>query len=54
MNVSYATLRSARRRKLTITVERDRSVVVHAPEGYSDDKIRKVVELEPIDIMVDS
>lgn len=44
MNVSYATLRSARRRKLTITVERDRSVVVHAPEEYSDDKIRKVVE----------
>ena len=29
---------------MTITVERDRSVVVHAPEGISDEKIRQVVE----------
>lgn len=43
MKVSYATQRSARRRRLTITVERDRSIVVHAPEGISDEKIRKVV-----------
>jgi hypothetical protein len=29
---------------VTITVERDRSVVVHAPEGTSDERIRQVVE----------
>ena len=29
---------------MTITVERDRSVVVHAPEGTSDERIRQVVE----------
>lgn len=44
MDLSYKILRSAKRRKLTITVERDRTVVVHAPEGISDEKIRQVVE----------
>ena len=44
MKLSYTTQRSTKRRKLTITVERDRSVVVHAPQGISDDKIQKVVE----------
>ncbi len=44
MKVSYTTQRSTKRRKLTITVERDRSVVVHAPVGISDDRIQKVVE----------
>lgn len=29
---------------MTITVERDRSVVVHAPEGTSDERILQVVE----------
>ena len=43
MKVSYATQRSTRRRRLTITVERDRSIVVHVPERISDEKIRKVV-----------
>jgi predicted metal-dependent hydrolase len=42
--LSYKTQRSTRRRKLTITVEKDRSVVVHVPEGVSDEKIRQVVE----------
>jgi predicted metal-dependent hydrolase len=42
--LEYAIQRSAKRRQLTITVERDRSVVVHAPEGLADDKIRRVVE----------
>jgi len=32
------------RKTLTITVERDRSIVVSAPEGTSLDKIRQVVE----------
>jgi len=44
MDLAYIIKRSAKRRKLTITVERDRSVVVHAPEGMSEDKIREVVE----------
>ena len=44
MVLEYTVQRSAKRRNLTITVERDRSVVVHAPEGISDVKIRQVVE----------
>ncbi len=44
MVLAYTIKRSAKRRKLTITVERDCSVVVHAPEGMSEDKIRQVVE----------
>jgi predicted metal-dependent hydrolase len=44
MELAYTIQRSNRRRKLTITVERDRSVVVHAPQGLSDDKIQQVVE----------
>ena len=44
MELAYTIQRSAKRRKLTITVERDRSVVVHAPEGMSEEKIRQVVE----------
>ena len=44
MDLVYTIKRSTKRRKLTISVERDRSVVVHAPEGMSDEKIRQVVE----------
>jgi len=44
MNLDYTINRSPKRRKLTITVERDRSVVVHAPEGTPEEKIRQVVE----------
>ena len=44
MELTYTIQRSAKRRKLTITVERDRSVVVHAPESTSDEKIEQVVE----------
>jgi predicted metal-dependent hydrolase len=44
VDLSYETRRSAKRRKLTITVERDRRIVVNAPEGMSDEKIRQVVE----------
>lgn len=43
MELIYSIKRSTKRRKLTITVERDRSVVIHAPEGLSDDQIEKVV-----------
>lgn len=44
MELSYIIQRSAKRRKLTISVERDRRVVVHAPEKMSDEDIRRVVE----------
>jgi len=44
MELSYTIKRSEKRRKLTITVERDRSVVVHAPAGTPAAKIREVVE----------
>ncbi|OGG55587.1 MAG: zinc metalloprotease [Candidatus Handelsmanbacteria bacterium RIFCSPLOWO2_12_FULL_64_10] len=44
MELSYSVRRSARRKTLTITVERDRSVVVHAPSHASDEAIQRVVE----------
>lgn len=44
MKLNYTIQRSPRRRKLSITVERDRSVVVHSPVSVSDDRIRKIVE----------
>jgi predicted metal-dependent hydrolase len=44
MDLKYTIVRSPRRRKLTITVERDRSVVVHAPVETSEGKIRRLVE----------
>lgn len=44
MDLEYSIVRSSKRRKLTITVERDRRVVVHAPESTSDEKIHQVVE----------
>ena len=34
----------SKRKTLTITVERDRSVVVIAPEGTAPERIRQVVE----------
>lgn len=44
MELSYTVRRSERRKKLTITVERDRTVVVHAPSHASDRIIEQVVE----------
>ena len=43
MSIDYTVLRSANRKRLTITVERDRSVVVHAPQDTTDDKIEQIV-----------
>lgn len=43
-DVEYRIVRSARRKKLTISVERDKSVVVHAPNSTPDEVIRHVVE----------
>ena len=42
--LEYQIVRSPKRKKLTITVERDRAVVVHAPEDMSDDEVRRVVD----------
>jgi len=44
MDLAYTIQRSAKRHKLTITVERDRRVVVHAPEKISDEKIWQAVD----------
>jgi len=44
MKLEYTIQKSIKRHKLTITVERDRKVVVHAPKGISDETIRQVVE----------
>jgi len=42
--LNYQIVRSPKRKKLTITVERDRAVIVHAPEVTSDEAIRRVVD----------
>jgi len=44
MELEYSVKRSAKRRKLTITVERDRKIIVHAPESTSQKKIEEVIE----------
>lgn len=44
MEPIYTIRRSPKRKKLTITVERDRSIVVHAPECTTDETIQEVVE----------
>lgn len=42
-NLSYQVVRSSKRKKLTITVERDCTIVVHAPTITSDEMIEKIV-----------
>lgn len=44
MDLDYTVKRSRKRQKLTITVERDRSVVVHAPQDTSAKTIEEVVQ----------
>jgi predicted metal-dependent hydrolase len=44
MELPFKTVRSGKRKRLTITVERDREIIVHAPEGASDETVRRVVE----------
>ena len=44
MDVPYTVRRSSKRTKVTITVERDRTVVVHAPNRVSEEAITRVVE----------
>ncbi len=43
-SLEYTVVRSSSRRKATISVERDRSVVVHVPENASEQQIRRLVE----------
>lgn len=40
----YQTIRSPKRKKLTITVERDRTISVRAPEETSDEEVQKIVD----------
>lgn len=44
MDLNYKIVRSQKRKKLTITVERDCSIIVHAPEGTSEETVRRVVD----------
>jgi predicted metal-dependent hydrolase len=44
MELSYEIRRSTKRKNLTITVERDRSVVVHAPANVPEEAIRQLVD----------
>ena len=44
IDLEYTIVRSPRRKTLTITVERDRSVVVRAPQEMSDDEVRRHIE----------
>ena len=44
MDISYSVKRSSKRTKITITVERDRMVVVRAPNNASDEAIARIVE----------
>ena len=44
MDLSYEIRRSPKRKNITITVERDRAVVVHAPVGVPEEKLRRLVD----------
>ena len=44
MDISYSVRRSSKRTKITITIERDRTVVVQAPSHASDEEIARIVE----------
>jgi predicted metal-dependent hydrolase len=44
MDLNYQIVRSPKRRKLTITVERDRAIVVHAPENTPEETVRRIVD----------
>lgn len=44
MNLTYTIVRSAKRKTLTLTVERDSTIVVKAPESLTDEAIDRVVQ----------
>lgn len=43
-DLEYTITRSPKRRTLTITVERDRTIVVRAPQGMADEEVRRHVD----------
>lgn len=43
MDIEYTIKRSPKRKKLTITIERDRNIVILAPESVSDEKITQII-----------
>jgi predicted metal-dependent hydrolase len=42
--LEYQIVGSPKRKKLTIMVERDRTIIVHAPQGISEEEVRRVVD----------
>ena len=44
MDITYSVKKSPKRTKVTITIERDRTVIVYAPNHASDDAIARIVE----------
>ena len=44
IELEYKIVRSPKRKKLTITVERDRAIVVHAPESASEETVNRVID----------
>jgi len=42
--LNYKIVRSAKRKTLTITVERDRSVVVHVPQKTPEDEVHRIMD----------
>jgi predicted metal-dependent hydrolase len=46
MELDYQIVRSPKRKTLTISVERDRSIIIHAPEGTSEEEVRRVVDAQ--------
>ncbi len=44
MDISYSVKKSSKRKKFTITIERDRGIVVHAPNHATDKEIARIVE----------
>jgi predicted metal-dependent hydrolase len=43
MDLSYEIVRSPKRKRLTITVERNRAVIVRAPQATSDEEVQRIV-----------
>lgn len=43
-DLEYKIVRSPKRKKLTITVERNRAIIVHAPESASEETIHRLVD----------
>ena len=44
IKLDYQIVRSPKRKKLTISVERDRSIIVHAPQAISEEELRRTVD----------